>query len=169
MDAKFFQAVAAVIPTLLIAFAFTSKFLEFDMSKPGRHSVQPDSGKNAEDVHNRITIVGLGGIGGIVGVWIVVFLAAAMEIITLAALAYEVFQLWIFIFGCLSIALLTIFIGLKAIEPLLQHAPFAEEDANKLKKKRERFANWIVAGALVVVIVVPTAVIVTMAVTAARA
>lgn len=155
-DPKFFQAAVSVIPTLLIAFAFTSKFLEIRATEPTKvlarsttgHSASPDIESEPEVVPEPVVVIGVSGLQGIKAAAIVVFAAVTLEVVNLLSLAFENYQPVIIWIDMLAITALVLLIGLKAIEPMIQNVPLEEGET---QEKRQKFANRLVISAMAVV------------------
>lgn len=149
-----------MIPTLLIAFAFTSKFLEFNLSKPSKvlahSSAQLRTGEEAstepdELAEEPVIVVSLGGMQGVATAAVVVFAAIILELVTLLALAFENYNVVIVWFDMLAIAALGLLIGLKAIEPLVQNAPLREGETRAM---RQKFADQLVVRVFIAMAVI---------------
>lgn len=92
-----------------------------------------------DDTHKPAqALILLGGDDGIVAVAILVFGTVIAEVFTLMALAFDQYPVWIFIVDVAFIALLSWFVGYKAMEPVL------------LKAKRQKLGSAVVIGSLIV-------------------
>lgn len=152
IDPRFFQAVVTVIPTLLIAFAFTSKFLEVNIAKPTTaltHSTTESDVISKPKSPESVVVVALSGRQGIKVSAIVVFAAVTTEVVTLLSLAFENYQPVVIWLDMLAITALALLIGLKAIEPLIQNVPLEEGET---RVKRQKLADRLVISALAVVL-----------------
>ena len=150
LDLRFFQATATVIPTVLIAFAITSKFLDFK-----------------RESKDWVGFVVLGGRSGVVAVAIILFGAVTAEGLTLVAIAFDRPHTWIFIVDMFMIVLMAWLVAFKAIEPLLQTLPVRKSavGVKSIKKEREIFGNVLIGVTLLGMSISTAALGVTMAVT----
>lgn len=136
---QFFQAAATVLPSIFIAFALTSHFLD------------PASRRNL-----KIQFVGLSGRSGVVAVAIMVTGFIAAELLTLIVLATDTPTFPVFVVVIFYVALFAWFVGIQALNPMFQAAAAAAEEAALDEKERaevtrryRRFGNMIIIGSLV--------------------
>jgi hypothetical protein len=136
---QFFQAAATVLPSIFIAFALTSHFLD------------PVSRRNL-----KIQFVGLSGMSGVVAVAIMVTGFIAAELLTLIVLATDTPTFPVFVVVIFYVALFAWFVGIQALNPMFQAAAAAAEEAAQDEKARaevtrryRRFGNRIILGSLV--------------------
>jgi hypothetical protein len=107
---QFFQAAATALPTIFIAFALTSRLLD------------PASRRNL-----KIDFVLLSGKSGIVTLAILVIGFVAAEMMTLIVLATDTPTFPVFVMVSFFLFLFALFVGLQALNPLLQNAAAAAE------------------------------------------
>lgn len=129
---RFFQATATVIPTVLIAFAITSKFLNF-----------------TRESRDWVDFIVLGGRSGVVATAIILFGAVTAEALTLVAIAFDRPHTWLFCLDVIMIGLMAWFVAFKAIEPLLQELPVKKASVGPIsgksnKKERALFGNALI-------------------------
>lgn len=136
---QFFQAAATVLPSIFIAFALTSHFLD------------PVSRRNL-----KIQFVGLSGMSGVVGVAVMVMGFITAELLTLIVLATDTPTFPVFVVVIFYVALFAWFVGIQALNPMFQAAAAAAEEAAPDEKARadvirryRRFGNMIITGSLV--------------------
>jgi hypothetical protein len=139
---QFFQSAATVLPSIFVAFALTSHFLD------------PGSRRKL-----KIQFLGLSGRTGIVLVAIMVTGFIAAELLTLIVLATDTPSFPVFVFVIFYVFLFAWFVGLQALSPLLQDAVVAAEDAAPDEKSKanvvrgyRRFGYVIVMGSLVLLL-----------------
>lgn len=136
---QFFQSAATVLPSIFIAFALTSHFLD------------PGSRRKL-----KIQFLGLSGRTGIVLVAIMITGFIAAEILTLIVLATDTPSFPIFVFVIFYVFLFAWFVGLQALSPMLQAAvegaeESAPDDEGKASAVRayRRFGYAIIIGSLI--------------------
>jgi hypothetical protein len=136
---QFFQSAATVLPSIFVAFALTSHFLD------------PGSRRQL-----KIQFLGLSGKTGIVLVAIMITGFIAAELLTLIVLATDTPSFPVFFFVIFYVFLFAWFVGLQALSPLLQDAVVAAEEAapdeeGKAQVVREyrRFGSTIIISSLV--------------------
>ncbi len=109
---QFFQSAATVLPSIFVAFALTSHFLD------------PGSRRQL-----KIQFLGLSGRTGIVAVAVMITGFIAAELLTLIVLATDTPSFPVFVFVIFYIFLFAWFVGLQAMSPMLQDAVVAAEEA----------------------------------------
>jgi hypothetical protein len=136
---QFFQAAATVLPSIFIAFALTSHFLD------------PVSRRNLT-----IQFVGLSGRSGVVAVAIMVMGFIAAELLTLIVLATDTPTFPVFVVVIFYVFLFAWFVGIQALNPMFQAAAAAAEEAApdekakaEVTRRYRRFGNMIIMGSLV--------------------
>jgi hypothetical protein len=138
IDTEFFRAAATVLPTLFVAFALTSHFLD------------PERMRSV-----RIRFVLLSDRTGIVAAAAVVFGFVGAELLTLFTLATDTPTFGVFVIVTFFVLLLAWFVGLQALNPLLQaaaataeqQAPDAQSGARAIARYRQ-LGHWIMFGSL---------------------
>jgi hypothetical protein len=140
---QFFQAAATVLPSIFIAFALTSHFLD------------PASRRNL-----KIQFVGLSGRTGVATVAVMITGFIAAELLTLIVLATDTPTFPVFVVVIFYVFLFAWFVGIQALNPMFQAAvAAAEESARDEKAKAEvirkyrQFGNAIIMGSLVFIAV----------------
>lgn len=136
---QFFQSAATVLPSIFVAFALTSHFLD------------PGSRRKL-----KIQFLGLSGKFGIVMMAILITGFIAAELLTLIILATNTPSFPVFVFVIFYVFLFAWFVGLQALSPMLQDAVVAAEEAapdeeSKAKVLRgyRQFGYTIIASSLV--------------------
>jgi hypothetical protein len=136
---QFFQAAATVLPSIFIAFALTSHFLD------------PASRRNL-----KIQFVGLSGRTGVVAVAILVTGFIATELLTLIVLATDTPTFPVFVVVIFYVFLFAWFVGIQALNPMFQAAVAAAVEAAPDEKAKaevirayRRFGNIVILGSLV--------------------
>ena len=136
---QFFQSAATVLPSIFVAFALTSHFLD------------PGSRRKL-----KIQFLGLSGKYGIVMMAILITGFIAAELLTLIILATNTPSFPVFVFVIFYVFLFAWFVGLQALSPMLQDAVVAAEEAapdeeSKAKVLRgyRQFGYTIIASSLV--------------------
>ncbi|MFF5790984.1 hypothetical protein ACFY5D_02930 [Paeniglutamicibacter sp. NPDC012692] len=109
---QFFQSAATVLPSIFVAFALTSHFLD------------PASRRKL-----KIQFLGLSGKYGIVMMAILITGFIAAELLTLIVLATNTPSFPVFVFVIFYVFLFAWFVGLQALSPMLQDAVVAAEEA----------------------------------------
>jgi hypothetical protein len=140
---QFFQAAATVLPSIFIAFALTSHFLD------------PTSRRNL-----KIQFVGLSGRTGVATVAMMITGFIAAELLTLIVLATDTPTFPVFVVVIFYVFLFAWFVGIQALNPMFQAAvAAAEESAPDEKAKAEvirkyrQFGNAVIMGSLVFIAV----------------
>jgi hypothetical protein len=140
---QFFQAAATVLPSIFIAFALTSHFLD------------PASRRNL-----KIQFVGLSGRTGVATVAMMITGFIAAELLTLIVLATNTPTFPVFVVVIFYVFLFAWFVGIQALNPMFQAAvAAAEESAPDEKAKAEvirkyrQFGNAVIMGSLVFIAV----------------
>jgi hypothetical protein len=135
---QFFQAAATVLPSIFIAFALTSHFLD------------PVSRRNL-----KIQFVGLSGRTGVVAVAIMIMGFIAAELLTLIVLATDTPTFPVFVVVIFYVLLFAWFVGIQALNPMFQAAVAAAEEAAPDEKAKaevirryRRFGHMIIMGSL---------------------
>jgi hypothetical protein len=135
---QFFQAAATVLPSIFVAFALTSHFLD------------PVSRRNL-----KIQFIGLSGRRGVVAVTVVIMGFIAAELLTLIVLATNTPSFPVFVVVIFYVFLFAWFVGIQALNPMLQAAVAAAEEAAPDEKAKadvirryRRFGNMIITGSL---------------------
>jgi hypothetical protein len=138
---QFFQAAATVLPSIFIAFALTSHFLD------------PVSRRNL-----KIQFIGLSGRSGVVAVAVMIMGFIAAELLTLIVLATNTPTFPVFAVVIFYVFLFAWFVGIQALNPMFQAAAAAAEDAARDDEARaevirryRRFGNMIITGSLVLI------------------
>ena len=136
---QFFQAAATVLPSIFIAFALTSHFLD------------PASRRNL-----KIQFVGLSGKSGVVAVAVMVMGFITAELLTLIVLATDTPTFPVFVVVIFYVFLFAWFVGIQALNPMFQAAAAAAEEAvpdqkarAEVTRKYRRFGNMVIVGSLV--------------------
>lgn len=136
---QFFQSAATVLPSIFVAFALTSHFLD------------PGSRRKL-----KIQFLGLSGRTGIIMVAVMITGFIAAELLTLIVLATNTPSFPVFVFVIFYVFLFAWFVGLQALSPLLQDAVEAAEEAApdekakaKVVREYRRFGNTIIISSLV--------------------
>ncbi|CAI3800608.1 hypothetical protein [Pseudarthrobacter sp. MM222] len=136
---QFFQAAATVLPSIFIAFALTSHFLD------------PVSRRNL-----KVQFVGLSGRTGVVSVAIMITGFIGAELLTLIVLATDTPTFPAFVVVIFYVFLFAWFVGIQALNPMFQAAAAAAEEAAPDEKAKaqvirayRRFGNAIIMGSLV--------------------
>jgi hypothetical protein len=136
---QFFQAAATVLPSIFIAFALTSHFLD------------PLSRRNL-----KIQFLGLSGRSGVVAVAVMVMGFIAAELLTLIVLATNTPTFPVFVVVIFYVFLFAWFVGIQALNPMFQAAVAAAEEAAPDEKAKaevirryRRFGNMVIMGSLV--------------------
>jgi hypothetical protein len=137
---QFFQAAATVLPSIFVAFALTSHFLD------------PASRGNL-----RVQFVGLSGRTGVVAVAIMITGFIVAESLTLIVLATDTPTFPVFVVVIFYVLLFAWFVGIQALNPMFQAAVAAaeamaapdEKAKNQVIRSYRRFGNIIIAGSLV--------------------
>ncbi|MCU1512654.1 MAG: hypothetical protein JWO34_2494 [Arthrobacter sp.] len=139
---QFFQAAATVLPSIFVAFALSSHFLD------------PGSRRNL-----KIQFLLLSGMTGIVTVAVVVTGFVAAELMTLIILATNTPTFPVFVMVIFYVFLFGWFVGLQSLNPLFQAAvAAAEEDAPddeakaKVVTRYRSLGNVVIFGSLVFLI-----------------
>jgi hypothetical protein len=140
---QFFQAAATVLPSIFIAFALTSHFLD------------PTSRRNL-----KVQFVGLSGRTGVATVAMMITGFIAAELLTLIVLATDTPTFPVFVVVIFYVFLFAWFVGIQALNPMFQAAvAAAEESAPDEKAKAEvirkyrQFGNAVIMGSLVFIAV----------------
>jgi hypothetical protein len=135
---QFFQSAATVLPSIFVAFALSSHFLD-----PGNRRKL------------KIQFLGLSGRTGILLVAIMITGFVAAELLALIVLATDTPSFPVFVFVISYIFLFAWFVGLQALSPLLQDAVGAAEDAApdeatkaEVVRGYRRFGYMIILGSL---------------------
>jgi hypothetical protein len=138
---QFFQAAATVLPSIFIAFALTSHFLD------------PVSRRNL-----KIQFIGLSGRTGVVAVAAMIMGFIAAELLTLIVLATNTPTFLVFAVVIFYVFLFAWFVGIQALNPMFQAAAAAAEDAAgddeakaEVLRRYRRFGNMIITGSLVLI------------------
>ena len=138
IETEFFRAAATVLPTLFVAFALTSHFLD------------PERMRSV-----RIRFLLLSDKTGIVAAAVVVFGFIAAELMALITLATDTPKFGVFVIVSFFVLLLAWFVGLQALNPLLQAAAVAAEQQAPDDQARaraigqfRRLGHWIMFGSL---------------------
>jgi hypothetical protein len=141
---QFFQAAATVLPSIFVAFALTSHFLD------------PVSRRNL-----KIQFIGLSGRSGVVAVAVMIMGFIAAELLTLIVLATNTPTFPVFAVVIFYVFLFAWFVGIQALNPMFQAAAAAAEDAARDDEARaevirryRRFGNVIITGSLVLILAV---------------
>jgi hypothetical protein len=136
---QFFQAAATVLPSIFIAFALTSHFLD------------PASRRTL-----KIQFVGLSGRTGVAAVAIMTMGFIAAELLTLIVLATDTPTFPVFVVVIFYVFLFAWFVGIQALNPMFQAAVAAAEEAAPDEKTKaevirryRRFGNTVIMGSLV--------------------
>ena len=136
---QFFQAAATVLPSIFIAFALSSHFLD------------PGSRRNL-----KIQFVLVSGMTSVVTVAVVITGFVAAELMTLIILATNTPTFPVFVMVISYVFLFTWFVGLHSLNPMFQAAvAAAEENAPdegakaKVVTRYRRMGNAIILGSLV--------------------
>jgi hypothetical protein len=139
---QFFQAAATVLPSIFVAFALSSHFLD------------PGSRRNL-----KIQFLLLSGMTGIVTVAVVITGFVAAELMALIVLATNTPTFPVFVMVISYVFLFGWFVGLQSLNPMFQAAVVAaEEEAPdddgkaKVVAKYRLLGNMIIAGSLVFLI-----------------
>ena len=139
---QFFQSAATVLPSIFIAFALTSHFLD------------PGSRRNL-----KIQFLGLSGRSGIVIVATMITGFIAAELLTLIVLATDTPSFPVFVFVIFYVFLFAWFVGLQALSPMLQDAVVAAEEAAPddeakatVLRTYRRLGYTIITGSLVLLL-----------------
>ena len=139
---QFFQSAATVLPSIFVAFALTSHFLD------------PGSRRKL-----KIQFLGLSGRSGIVMVAIMITGFIAAELLTLIVLATDTPSFPVFVFVIFYVFLFAWFVGLQALSPMLQDAVVAAEEAAPdeatkatVVPKYRRLGYTIIFGSLVLLL-----------------
>jgi hypothetical protein len=131
---QFFQAAATVLPSIFVAFALSSHFLD------------PGSRRNL-----KIQFLLLSGMTGIVTVAVVVTGFVAAELMTLIILATNTPTFPVFVMVIFYVFLFGWFVGLQSLNPLFQAAvAAAEEDAPDDEAKARVVARYRSLGNVVI-------------------
>jgi hypothetical protein len=135
---QFFQSAATVLPSIFVAFALSSHFLD------------PGSRRNL-----KIQFVLVSGMSSVVVVAVVITGFVAAELMTLIILATNTPTLPVFLMVISYVFLFSWFVGLQSLNPMFQAAvAAAEEDAPdeeakaKVLAKYRRVGNAIILGSL---------------------
>ena len=135
---QFFQSAATVLPSIFVAFALSSHFLD------------PGSRRNL-----KIQFVLVSGISSVVVVAVVITGFVAAELMTLIILATNTPTFPVFVMVISYVFLFSWFVGLQSLNPMFQAAvAAAEEDAPdevakaKVLAKYRRVGNAIILGSL---------------------
>jgi hypothetical protein len=135
---QFFQAAATVLPSIFVAFALSSHFLD------------PGSRGNL-----KIQFVLLSGRKGVITVAIVITGFVAAELATLIVLATDTPTFPVFVMVILYVFLFAWFVGIQSMNPMFQAAVVAAEEAApddeakaKVVGEYRRFGNAIIIGSL---------------------
>jgi hypothetical protein len=135
---QFFQAAATVLPSIFVAFALSSHFLD------------PGSRRNL-----KIQFVLVSGMSSVVAVAAVITGFVAAELMTLIILATNTPTFPVFVMVISYVFLFTWFVGLQSLNPMFQAAVMAAEenapDADakaKVLAKYRRVGNAIILGSL---------------------
>ena len=138
---QFFQAAATVLPSIFVAFALTSHFLD------------PVSRRNL-----KIQFVGLSGRSGVVAMAVMIMGFIAAELLTLIVLATDTPTFPVFVVVIFYVFLFAWFVGIQALNPMFQAAVAAAEDAARddeakaeVIRRYRRFGNMIITVSLVFV------------------
>ena len=138
---QFFQAAATVLPSIFVAFALTSHFLD------------PASRRNL-----KIQFIGLSGRSGVVAVAVMIMGFIAAELLTLIVLATNTPTFPVFAVVIFYVFLFAWFVGIQALNPMFQAAAAAAEDAARddeakagVIRRYRRFGNMIITGSLVLI------------------
>jgi hypothetical protein len=139
---QFFQAAATVLPSIFVAFALSSHFLD-----PGRRQ------------NLKIQFLLLSGMTSVVTVAVVITGFVAAELMTLIILATNTPTFPVFVMVISYVFLFSWFVGLQSLNPMFQAAVVAAEekapdrDAKaKVVAKYRLLGNVIIAGSLVFLI-----------------
>ena len=135
---QFFQSAATVLPSIFVAFALSSHFLD------------PGSRRNL-----KIQFVLVSGMSSVVVVAVVITGFVAAELMTLIILATNTPTFPVFVMVISYVFLFSWFVGLQSLNPMFQAAvAAAEEDAPdeeakaKVLAKYRRVGNAIILGSL---------------------
>jgi hypothetical protein len=135
---QFFQAAATVLPSIFVAFALSSHFLD------------PGSRRNL-----KIQFVLVSGMSSVVVVAVVITGFIAAELMTLIILATNTPTFPVFVMVISYVFLFTWFVGLQSLNPMFQAAVMAAEenapDADakaKVLAKYRRVGHAIILGSL---------------------
>jgi hypothetical protein len=132
---QFFQAAATVLPSIFVAFALSSHFLD------------PGSRRNL-----KIQFLLLSGMTGIVTVAVVVTGFVAAELMTLIILATDTPTFPVFVMVIFYVFLFGWFVGLQSLNPMFQAAVVAaEEDAPDDDAKAKVVAKYRLLGNVIIV------------------
>jgi hypothetical protein len=133
---QFFQAAATVLPSIFVAFALTSHFLD-----PGSREKQ------------RIQFILLSGTSGIITLAVVITGFIAAELMALIALATNTPTFPVFVMVLSYIFLFAWIVGLQALNPMFQDAILtaqqdaADEDTKaRVVNKYRKLGNVIIVG-----------------------
>jgi hypothetical protein len=146
MDAQiqlqFFQAAATVLPSIFVAFALSSHFLD------------PASRKN-----QKIEFVLLSGRTGILTLAVVITGFIAAELATLIVLATNTPTFLLFVMVIFYVFLFAWFVGIQSLNPMFQAAIVAAEEAApdettkaKVVGQYRRLGNAIIVASLVLLV-----------------
>ena len=135
---QFFQSAATVLPSIFVAFALSSHFLD------------PGSRRNL-----KIQFVLVSGISSVVVVAVVITGFVAAELMTLIILATNTPTFPVFVMVISYVFLFSWFVGLQSLNPMFQAAVMAAEEnapdevaKAKVLAKYRRVGNAIILGSL---------------------
>jgi hypothetical protein len=138
IDTEFFRAAATVLPTLFVAFALTSHFLD------------PDRMRSV-----KIRFLLLSDTTGIVAAAVVLFGFIGAELMALITLATGTPTFGVFVIVSFFVLLLAWFVSVQALNPLFQAAAAAAEQRARDSQSRiqmiaryRRLGHWIIFGSL---------------------
>jgi hypothetical protein len=139
---QFFQAAATVLPSIFVAFALSSHFLDPGMRR-----------------NLKIQFLLLSGMTGVVTVAVVITGFVAAELMALIILATDTPTFPVFVMVIFYVFLFGWFVGLQSLNPMFQAAVVAaEEDAPddaakaKVVAKYRLMGNAVIGGSLVFLI-----------------